>query len=554
MSLDEKKISELARATSVRDDSLLVIDNGGTESNSVYVEDLLKKAAANKQDRLTAGQNIKIENNVISAPAINARNIGEIIPSVLPLKDAGLHLLDGTLIYGNGIYGEFVDYISDLYDENPNASYFAKSTNVVLSWLQPYMTTNGIIGTSSFALSSNVSQLSGSSDIYTIMNNVTGAGFHSVQGTTTGYIDFYSSTPLRITNIHVTNQTDSGGANRASAAGTIYGSNDGTNWTTLVSYTNTQQAASGEWDITIPNTSFYNYYRWESTTGGSGGYWTIAHIKITATQNIALTAEGYWQHCVSEYGSCGKFVYDSTNNTVRLPRIDGFIESTIDFNKLGNLTEAGLPNIIGKSLSSFYLDFNADSNSAIYGSTESTGAQLKLATGSAGSVGNAINIDASRSNTIYGNSDTVQPQSVQVLYYIVVATSIINDTNADASQVTSLINFKANNDLSNVNLPAQNFIAQSMSWGMPDYTRGVFIDRNTLQGWTAPTSGILFGKVDWNSTGGWIYVNGYPTVAGVGERSSIGGIPLSKGDVVTYTNFDMNDNDQFYFYPFKQAF
>lgn len=555
MPLEGKKISELARATSVRDDSLLVVDNGGTESNSVYVSDLLKKAATNKQNKLTAGQNIVIQDDVISAPALNARNIGEIIPSVLPLKDAGLHLLDGTVIDGNGIYGDFVDYIADLYNENPNASYFAKSEIVVSSWSQPNLASNGTMGGGLFALTTDVLQLSGSIDnIYSIMNNSIGASFHSVQNVTTGHIDFYNPTPLKITNIHVQNQTDSGSANRASATGIIYGSNDGTNWTTISTYTNTQQNISGEWDISLSsNTTFYKYYRWESTSGGSGGYWTIANIKFTAVQQLSLSADEYWQYLVSQYGSCGKFVYDSVNNVVRLPRINGFIESTIDFNKLGNLTEAGLPNITGGLVSWGAGAFNTTYTNGAFSCTPNQA--NGIAAGSAGSdISASVTLNASRSNSIYGNSTTVQPQSIKVLYYIVVATSIINDTNADASQVTSLINFKANNDLSNVTLPTQHFIAQSISWGMPDYNRGTFLDRNTLQGFIAPYDGLLFGKADWNSTGGWIYVNGHPTVAGVGERSAIGGIPLSKGDVVTYTNFDMNDNCQFYFYPFKQAF
>ena len=44
-----------------------------------------------------------------------SRNVGEIITSSLPLTDAGLHLLDGSLIQGDGINSEFVDYIANIY-------------------------------------------------------------------------------------------------------------------------------------------------------------------------------------------------------------------------------------------------------------------------------------------------------------------------------------------------------------------------------------------------------------------------------------------------------
>ena len=48
------------------------------------------------------------------------RNIGEIIPSTIPLVDAGLHLLDGSLIRGGGVYSDFVDYMADLYGDGTN--------------------------------------------------------------------------------------------------------------------------------------------------------------------------------------------------------------------------------------------------------------------------------------------------------------------------------------------------------------------------------------------------------------------------------------------------
>lgn len=72
----------------------------------------------------------------------SARNVGEIIPSVIPLTDAGLHLLDGALIRGDGIYGGFVDYIADLYgDGTAVPDYFCTETE----W-QTAVTTYGVCG------------------------------------------------------------------------------------------------------------------------------------------------------------------------------------------------------------------------------------------------------------------------------------------------------------------------------------------------------------------------------------------------------------------------
>ena len=56
-----------------------------------------------------------------------------------------------------------------------------------------------------------------------------------------------------------------------------------------------------------------------------------------------FVTETAWQQSVSTYGVCGFYVYDSTNNTVRLPKVTGFVEGTLDASALGSLVEAGLP-------------------------------------------------------------------------------------------------------------------------------------------------------------------------------------------------------------------
>jgi hypothetical protein len=215
---------------------------------------------------------------------IAARNIGEIVASSLPLTDAGLHLLDGSLIQGGGIYQGFVDYIADLYTANPSANY----------------------------------------------------------------------------------------------------------WTT----------------------------------------------------------EALWQQAVTTYGVCGKFVYDSVNNTVRLPKITGIIEGTTDVSALGDLVEAGLPNITGEF--------------SLGGGTGTTDTSLAIGCFKKGPTtydnvvqnqfvgGSSKAFDASLSSSIYGNSSTVQPQTIKAFYYIVVANSTKTDIQVDIDEIATDLNGKADTDLTNV--------------------------------------------------------------------------------------------------------
>lgn len=554
MSLDGKQISELARVTSVRDDSLLVVDNGGTESNSVYVSDLLKKAGNDKQDKLTAGDNIVIKDNVISAPTINARNIGELVPSVLPLTDAGLHLLDGSLISGNGIYGDFVDYIAGLYEEDPTASCFAQPGYIISEWTQPYITSRGSMGGTTFACYTDIPQLSGVDSYWQVFNNIyQGGGFHSTQGNVTGNIYWYNPIPLNITNIKVYTQIDAGGANRQSTAGTIYGSNDYTNWTPISTYTNTQQAHSSSWDINLSsNTGYYKYYRWESTACGTGGYWTMSYLTFTATQKYQGTAEDSWQHTVTTYGSCGKFVYDSVKNTVRLPKIFDIIQGTSDINALGDLVEAGLPNIEGRVISSTSYIFHRNGASGAFKISGTNGVGPAASSNNDGN--NTITFDASRSSSVYGKSDTVQPQTIKVLFYIVVANSSRKDIGVNTEKNIVDNNLKADKDFSNVVLPNQNFIQKSISWGIPDYNRGIVLNYTTLQNFKAPSSGIICGMIDPSgSVSGRVYVNGH-MVWGADSYTMGIHIILDRNDVVTHSGIDNNNNDQLFFYPFKGAY
>lgn len=156
-----------------------------------------------------------------------------------------------------------------------------------------------------------------------------------------------------------------------------------------------------------------------------------------------FTDETTWQNTVNSKGVCGKFVYDSTNNTVRLPKITGFIEGTINSNALGDLVEAGLPNITGTMQTSpgrsgYYGtgalgDYAFENQTNIYNVTGSSSGTLY-----------GMQIDASRSSSIYGNSNTVQPQAIKVFYYIVVATTTKTDIEVDIDEIVTDLNSKAN--------------------------------------------------------------------------------------------------------------
>lgn len=96
--------------------------------------------------------------------------------------------------------------------------------------------------------------------------------------------------------------------------------------------------------------------------------------------------------------------------TFNLPNLqDKFIQGSSGTNTVGTEKEAGLPNITGKVGALWGGGANGAFTPTYYddaGGVNSGGARQ------------IVTIDASRSNAIYGNSDTVQPPSIVMNYII----------------------------------------------------------------------------------------------------------------------------------------
>ena len=165
----------------------------------------------------------------------------------------------------------------------------------------------------------------------------------------------------------------------------------------------------------------------------------IANLSSSYPQ--CFTDETTWQNTVNSKGACGKFVYNSTNNTVRLPKITGFIEGTIDSNALGELVEAGLPNITGNIFAGdTYGSSIFTSSSGFIQNGSNTGWRTSTVQYTVSGASDTITFDASRSSAIYGNSNTVQPQAIKVFYYIVIATTTKTDIEVDIDEVITDLN------------------------------------------------------------------------------------------------------------------
>lgn len=231
---------------------------------------------------------------------------------------------------------------------------------------------------------------------------------------------------------------------------------------------------------------------------GAGSY--LAFVSHIATlygdgSNIPayFTTEEEWQQSVTQYGVCGKFVYNKEANTVRLPKVTGLVEGTLDGAALGSLIEAGLPalnisatinsagahthsrgtmeingQVVGGndgvcSWSSATGSFHAANSSAAKGNVENTGGSsvtnkiLKFtasrawtgATSSNGAHTHDITIN-NTSSPIFGKNEKVQSQAIKGYIYMVIATSAKTDIQVDIDNIAHDLSLKAETDLSNL--------------------------------------------------------------------------------------------------------
>lgn len=145
------------------------------------------------------------------------------------------------------------------------------------------------------------------------------------------------------------------------------------------------------------------------------------YIEVLFAPNHLINNNIY-QEYINDYGICGKFGIDIGEKTIRLPKVTGIIEYTISENNIGNITEAGIPNIYGTvsfrrqrndgnmnvASGAFHNERLDGSHNAVYYDTSSANQY------------NSVSFNASRSSSIYGNNTTVQPQTIKTFNYIVI--------------------------------------------------------------------------------------------------------------------------------------
>ena len=168
--------------------------------------------------------------------------------------------------------------------------------------------------------------------------------------------------------------------------------------------------------------------------------WVSNHASLCTTQ-------ADYDSRISTYGECPFYVIDTTNKTIRLPKL-------VNYLKMANITDgvtqsnAGLPNLSGT------VDVAGKDNTGKTGvftdTTDATGYRVDGSDRGSFFNNRTIHFDASDANSIYGSSNTVTPKHTTLFPWVFAYNSAIAASTAQAAQFQAALTSKADSDLSNV--------------------------------------------------------------------------------------------------------
>lgn len=272
---------------------------------------------------------------------------------------------------------------------------------------------------------------------------------------------------------------------------------------------------------------------------GSGAYGDfVTYIAgLVSDYPDLFDTEANWQQAVATYGVCGKFVYDSVNNTVRLPKYGNKVYTSSIANSAPTYTDS-------RANSSELTAINLYTSSGDIPSSKYSQSGMSTTLGiSNGQIwqydigSNAFQNHAQAyTKAITDLSNITTP--LDGYYYIVVATSTKTQIEVDIDEVMTDLNGKVDVDMSNVNASGKSLIS-----GLPmpsnrytDLTLGASGSTYTApaNGWFAvsKTSGGTGKYIGLLNTTSDIGVETYPN-ANTNNAKLI--IPIKKNDVLRVT-------------------
>ena len=166
--------------------------------------------------------------------------------------------------------------------------------------------------------------------------------------------------------------------------------------------------------------------------GGEYSRTTYADLwEWVQTQVGYLLTEEEWQAKAStNEGNVPYYSSGDGSTTFRVPSLKCWVKGANGIEEVGSYLSAGLPNITG-SVGTYRLAVESVSTGALYVKWRGTHGQ----SGSNAANADEIGFDASKSNSIYGNSDTVQPKSIVGMWLVKAYGTVTNVGSTDVASI-----------------------------------------------------------------------------------------------------------------------
>ncbi len=296
--------------------------------------------------------------------------------------------------------------------------------------------------------------------------------------------------------------------------------------------------------------------RKDSSTNGAvecdGGTYNTADFSgaesigdLLALGKVPYISLATYATLLSTQGSVGVFGWDGVGTTAfRVPYLEDIFIETGTAAQIGDYIAPGAPNITG----TFRAD-NANIGLSATGAFEGTRNSGSHAWEGNGPYTN-FTFDASRSSSIYGNSNTIQPNTVRYRAMVQLATGATDEALETCTQVLSDVA-----ELKNANNFTTTGKEKIVSLGIPDYTAGTSQVEDVQ--YTAASAGVLYVYVCDYNTESYITINGtrmlIHAISNNQASSSLVSFNLDKGDVYTVEFGRVLTGQYITFFPFKMA-
>lgn len=264
-----------------------------------------------------------------------------------------------------------------------------------------------------------------------------------------------------------------------------------------------------------------------------------------------LIEESAWQEkSAANEGNVPFYSKGDGSTTFRVPSLKCWVKGANGIEEVGSYLQAGLPNITGK--------FGGATKEGTHSASGAFSITYQSGSGcAAGSGGGAIawDFDASRSNAIYGNSDTVQPKSIVGMWLVKAYGTVTNVGSTDVADIAQGLTELETRQGDYVNKTLASDKELVVGWGIPDYSAGIDISN----GFVCPCDGMILAHLTGtNATA--IYLGDSHLVmskrlAFLDVKNASNAVVLSncivrKGDCVKYYLYDSNSSIEGTFFPF----